>query len=76
MAKKGDSLRAEVFQHHKVLGDQCIACVEVALRDLKENEPIEQAFKLEKPPKAPKIVKKVTDFGTLTLSLTHNVQYN
>ena len=74
-AKKGDSLRAEVFQHHKVYEDQCIACVEIALKDLKENEPIEQEFKLDKPPKAPKVVKKVTDFGTITLSLTHNVQY-
>ena len=74
-AKTSDSLRAEVFQYHKILGDQCIACVEIQLNELKENQPIEQAFTLDKPPKVPKVVKKITDFGTLTLNLVHNVTY-
>ncbi|KAK8900369.1 hypothetical protein M9Y10_002696 [Tritrichomonas musculus] len=74
-AKKGDSLRAEIFQTIKLVPDQCIAVVEIALKDLKENEPVEQQFKLDKPPKCPKVLKKIVDFGTLTLSLTHNVQY-
>ena len=70
-----DSLRIEIFEIQRILGDKCIACCEVFLKDLKENQPITQTFKLTRPPKTPKIVKKVVDFGTITLSLTHNVQY-
>ena len=69
-AKKEDTLIANVFKVHKLLGDQCIACVEIPLNDLNVNEPFKQSFKLEKPPRVPKFLKTVIDFGTLTLSLS------
>ena len=74
-ANTNDSLRCEIYQHHKILGDKLIACCEVVLKDLKDNQPIVQALPLIKPAKAPRVVKNVKDFGTITLSLTHNIQY-
>ena len=73
--KNGDYLRVEVFQSHKIRGDQCFAYVDIPVDRIKENEPAEQRYKLEKPAKCPKYVKKVNDLGTITLSLAHNVQY-
>lgn len=74
-ANENDALRVEIYQHHKILGDKLIACCEIFLKDLKVNQPIQQAFPLEKPPKAPRVVKKVKEFGTITLSLNHHIQY-
>lgn len=74
--KEGDSLKVEVYQSHKIVGDQCIAVAEIPLKCIEENKPIEQTYKLDKPAKLPKALKKVTDFGTITFKLTHNVQSN
>ena len=74
--RDGDTLRVDVFQSHKIIGDQCIAFAEIPLKCIYENKEIEQTYQLQKPAKVPKAIKKVTDFGTITFSLTHNVQYN
>lgn len=71
---KSNSLKAEIFSCHKVLGDMCIGFVEIPLNDLKENQPIETTFTIQKPLKVPKIIKRITDLGNLTLSLEYNVE--
>ncbi|OHT00693.1 hypothetical protein TRFO_32557 [Tritrichomonas foetus] len=74
-AKKGDSLLVKVVQQHKILSDVCIGQVTVPLKDLKDNEPVEQEYELQKPPKLPKELAQFVDFGKITLSLTHSVKY-
>lgn len=66
-AKKTDIIRAKVWQYHKVVGDQIVAQVDININDLRPDEPLEQTFPLDKPPKAIKIGKK--EYGTITLRL-------
>lgn len=73
-AKRGDTMKAEIFQTRKIMGDKCIASVNFVLKGLKNNEPVKKTFRLEKPDKG-RSVKNGNDYGTLTLSLTRNVQF-
>ncbi|OHT00360.1 hypothetical protein TRFO_33012 [Tritrichomonas foetus] len=74
-AKKGDSLKVEVRQSHKLLGDQVIGQCIVPLKNVKENEAIQESYPLARPDKCPKFLALIVNFGTITLSLTHSVQY-
>ena len=73
--KKGDSLDVKVWQRHKVLSDVCIGQCIIPLKNLKENEPLEESYPLQKPPKIPKLFADFLEFGNIKISLTHSVQY-
>lgn len=71
-AKRGDVIKAELFQIRKVFGDKCIAQVDIELKGLKNNESVKKTVRLEKPNSRS---NKITNFGTLTLLLTRKVQF-
>lgn len=72
---KGDSLQVEVYQTNTPKGEVLIGESVIPLKNINENQTCDQEIKLEKPRKFPDELGNFDNFGTVQLSLTHNVQY-